>query len=465
MSTNNQISSILKPLSMKRIFETWWPLAASWMLMGAELPALSAVIARLENPKINLAAYGGIVFPISLIIEAPIIMLLAASTALCKDYDSYRKIWRFMMVSGASLTILHILIAFTPLYYIVAEGIIGAPKAIIEPARTGLMIMTPWTWSIAYRRFNQGVLIRFGHSKAVGVGTIVRLSADIIVLLIGYSIGNIPGIIVATSAVATGVVSEAIYSGIVVRPVVNNEVKTAPPPDLPLTFSEFLKFYTPLAMTSLLLLLVQPIGSAALSRMPRAIDSLAVWPVVSGLVFLLRSVGMAYNEVVVALLDEPLSTQSLQRYTYYLAGFVTILLVIITVTPLAPVWFVGIQGLSQELASLAILGMWLALPIPGLNVFQSWYQGAIVVSRRTRGITEAVALFLIITIIILWVGATGSQIIGLYVGLAAFSIAMLLQTLWLWYRARPALHSTQQRDESQAQDFTSKVFGDRSAMQ
>lgn len=465
MSISDQTRSILKPLSMKRIFDTWWPLAASWMLMGAELPALSAVIARLENPKINLAAYGGIVFPISLIIEAPIIMLLAASTALCKDYDSYRKIWRFMMVSGASLTLLHILIAFTPLYDIMAGGIIGAPKAIIEPARIGLMIMTPWTWSIAYRRFNQGVLIRFGHSKSVGVGTVVRLSADLIVLTIGYSIGNIPGIIVATSAVAAGVVSEAIYSGIVTRPVVNKEVKIAPPLELPLTFSAFLKFYVPLALTSLLLLLVQPIGSAALSRMPRAIDSLAVWPVVSGLVFLLRSIGMAYNEVVVALLDEPLSTQSLRRYTYYLAGFVTILLVLITVTPLAPFWFRGVQGLSPELASLAIFGMWIALPIPGLNVFQSWYQGAIVVSRRTRGITEAVAMFLITTIMILWIGAVGSQTIGLYIGLVAFSTAMLVQTLWLWYRARPSLYTTQQRDEIQAQEFTSQSLGGRSLTQ
>jgi hypothetical protein len=346
------------------------------------------------------------------------------------------------------------------LYYIVAEDIIGAPEVIIEPARIGLMIMTPWTWSIAYRRFNQGVLIRFGHSKAVGVGTIIRLSADLIVLLIGYSIGTIPGIVIATCAVAAGVVSEAIYSGIVTRPVVKREVRIAPPLEQPLTFRAFLKFYIPLAMTSLLLLLVQPIGSAALSRMPRAIDSLAVWPVVSGLVFLLRSIGMAYNEVVVALLDEPLSTQSLRRFTYYLAASVTILLALITTTPLATLWFSGVQGLSPELTSLALLGMWLALPMPGLNVFQSWYQGAIVVSHKTRGITEAVAIFLITTIMILWSGATFSKTIGLYIGLAAFSIAMLAQTIWLWYRARPALKSTQERDERQAQVFASQATAD-----
>jgi hypothetical protein len=50
-------------LSYKRILNTWWPLAASWLLMGAELPALSAFVARLPDPAINLAAYGGIVFP------------------------------------------------------------------------------------------------------------------------------------------------------------------------------------------------------------------------------------------------------------------------------------------------------------------------------------------------------------------------------------------------------------------
>ena len=53
------------PLSYRRIINTWWPLAASWLLMGVELPILSAVMARLLNPAINLAAYGGIVFPLA----------------------------------------------------------------------------------------------------------------------------------------------------------------------------------------------------------------------------------------------------------------------------------------------------------------------------------------------------------------------------------------------------------------
>ena len=99
---------------MRHILRTWWPLAASWLLMGFEGPAVASVVARLADPKINLAAWGGIVFPLSLMIEAPIIMMLAASTALCRDWTSYVKLRRFMNRLGASMTALHIIMVATP---------------------------------------------------------------------------------------------------------------------------------------------------------------------------------------------------------------------------------------------------------------------------------------------------------------------------------------------------------------
>jgi hypothetical protein len=442
-------------LTIKRIFVTWWPLAASWVLMGAELPAVSAIMARMEYPKISLAAYGGIIFPLSLIIEAPIIMLLAASTALCKDWDSYTKIRRFMMVSGASLTALHILIAFTPIYYVVVEDIIGAPALIVEPARIGLMIMTPWTWAIAYRRFNQGILIRFGYSQAIGIGTVIRLVSDGLVLMTGYLIGTISGVIVATSAVAIGVISEAIYSGIVVRPVINQNLKGVKPLGEPLTFTAFMKFYIPLAMTSLITLLALPIGSAALSRMPRDIDSLAVWPVLSGLIFIFRSMGMAYNEVVVALLDEQNSSPNLRRFTGYLVAGTTTAFILVTITPFSIFWLGKVSALPTDLSALARSGLWIALPLPALTVLQSWYQGVIMYGRHTRGITEAVVIYLVINGLLLSVGVISGQFIGLYVGLAAMTISFLVQTAWLWYRSKPIRHEVCERDNNFASLQTS----------
>jgi hypothetical protein len=437
-----------KPLPMRQVLETWWPLAISWLLMSLELPALSAVIARLENPEINLAAYGGVVFPIALIIEAPIIMLLAASTALSKDWASYLKLRNYMIWAGASLTLLHIAIAFTPLYDWVVAGIIGAPTEIVEPARIGLMIMTPWTWSIAYRRFNQGVLIRFGHSRAISIGTLIRLGTDILILMIGYAIGSIPGIVVATSAVAASVIAEAVYVAIRIRPVRRDELQLAPPIDPPLTYRAFAQFYIPLALTSLLTLLVQPLGSAALSRMPQALESLAVWPVITGLIFLFRSLGIALNEVVVALLDEPLSSNNLWRFTKILATGTTVFLLVMVLTPLAEIWFRWVSALSPELTDMAVKGLWFALPMPAMAALQSWYQGSLLQSKKTNGIPEAVAAFLGTIGLTLWIGVVRQQVAGLYMGLLAFTVAMFVQTIWLWYRSRPALSTVFDRDQA-----------------
>jgi hypothetical protein len=201
----------------------------------------------------------------------------------------------------------------------------------------------------------------------------------------------------------------------------------------------FLDFYIPLGMTSLLTLLALPLGSAALSRMPLALASLAVWPVVSGFIFMLRSMGMAYNEVVVALLDEPGAVASLQRFAALLAGATTTLLILVAATPLSSWWFETVSGLPPNLAELARRSVWFALLLPAFNVYQSWYQGILLHTRKTRGITEAVAISLVVSLVVLTVGVRLGTIVGLYVGWTAFSLGGLAQMFWLRRRSRPAL--------------------------
>lgn len=414
--------------------------------MSAELPALSAIVARLPNPEINLAAYGGIVFPLALVVESPVIMLLAASTALSRDWEVYERLRGYMNRMGFALTILHLVVALTPLYDLVARGLLNAPEEIIEPARIGFLIMTPWTWAIAYRRFNQGVLIRFNRSKTIGIGTMVRLATNIVFLIAGYQIGSLAGIIVATSAVSAGVIAEAIYVGIVVQPVLHGELRTAPPSSIPVSLKSFMAFYVPLVLTSLLTLLVQPIGSAALSRMPNALASLAAWPVVSGLLFVFRSPGIAYNEVVVALLDEPHAVPVLRRFAYAMAGLTTFGILLIIVTPLGRLWFSAVSGLNPDLVDLAVSSLWLTLLLPGLNVLQSWYQGALLNGHATSSISESVGIFLLVCAVVLVAGVVLQTYSGLHVGWLAFSLAMVAQTVWLWLRSRSVVRTFIQRD-------------------
>ncbi|MBD3163304.1 MAG: hypothetical protein GF346_12580 [Candidatus Eisenbacteria bacterium] len=425
------------PLTYGTVLRTWLPLAGSWILMGLELPMISAVMARLVDPRISLAAYGGVVFPLALIVEAPVIMLLAASTALAKDEPSYRLLHRFMVVVGAGLTAIHLAIAATPLYDLVVAGLIGAPEEIRGPARIGMLLMTPWTWTIAYRRLQQGVLIRYERSHQVGIGTVVRLASNATVLAIGVLLGSLPGIAVGTAAVAAGVSAEAYYSYRAVRPILRNRLPLQPRVDPPLTLSRFLHFYIPLAMTSLLTLLSLPIGSAAVSRMPRAIDSLAVWPVLNGLTFTMRSLGLAFNEVVVALLDRTGAARVLRRFAWLMSGATSGTLLLIAATPLAGLYFSGISGLPPELALLAGQGLWISVWMPALGFQQHLRQGVLVHVHRTRAITEAVAVYLLTSASVLAAGILLDRFTGLFVALIGTVVGNAAQVGWLWFRSRP----------------------------
>ena len=93
------------PVTLNEVFRLWLPLAGSWVLMSIESPMLTAFVARMVSPEITLAAWGSLVYPISLAIEGPIIMLLTASTALAADRKAYDKLFKYMCFMSVILTL------------------------------------------------------------------------------------------------------------------------------------------------------------------------------------------------------------------------------------------------------------------------------------------------------------------------------------------------------------------------
>ena len=424
-----------KNLTVKQILVTWLPLVASWMLMSIELPIINAFVARLPDAEVNLAAYGGVVFPIALTIEAPVIMLLAAATALSRDWRSYQQLKKITLWMGGILAALHLLVAVTPIYDFIVNVILQVPEAVVEPGRAGLLYLTPWTLAIAYRRFQQGTMIRFGHSKMVGETTAVRLVTGVVVLAIGYSIGSIPGATLAglTQGLATS--AEAAYAGLRIRKI-RHLIKDAPPAEKPLTPKRFITFYAPLAITSSLWLLWLPLVSGTVSRMPDPIESLAVWSVATGLIFMFRTPGVAYNEAVVALLEEPCAFPLLRKFARTAALVTAGIAAAFVATPLSRLYFTVIANLPSDLADSARLTLAIAVPLAILSVYISLYQGIIVQQEKTGPVAEAVAVFLLVLAGVMITGVVTAPFKGVYMAAFGFTVAHLAQGVWLLFRSR-----------------------------
>ena len=212
-------------MTYRKVLLFWLPLALSWLLMTFESLWIQGVIGRKPDAETQLAAFG-LMFSLSVLIETPVIMLLATSNALSRDRQSFRTLWRFMMAVNCVITAIAILMAFTPLLDLYLGALLNVPSQIIEATRPGMKIMILWGAFIGYRRFHQGIIIRAGKTRYVAAGTVIRALVSGSVALALGAITTIAGAVVGAIALIFSMAAETLYTYIVSRPEVKRLLST-----------------------------------------------------------------------------------------------------------------------------------------------------------------------------------------------------------------------------------------------
>lgn len=407
--------------SYRQIFRYWAPMFGTWMMMAVEAPFVAAVIARMEGPKHNLAAFG-VAYAVAILVESPVIMILSASTALVRGAASYRRLRHFTWALNGALTAAMLLLVLTPAWTLLATRLIGLPADIAELSRIGLALMTLWPAAIGYRRFYQGLLIQSGHTRRVAYGTVTRLTTMAITSLALFRFSDLPGAWVGATAIGLGVVIEATATRYMARHEVD-KLKSLESEASPPTQRAIAHFYWPLALTSMISLAVHPVVTFFMGNARFPLESLAVLPVVNSMTFMFRSAGLAYQEVAIALLGRgEIARVKILRFATWLGVLSSSTMALITFTPLAGLWFQGLSGLTAELASFALTPARILSVLPALSVLLSMQRAILVYGRRTGPITRSTVVE--VTGIVL---ALGLLVGGLaLVGATAAAIAFLV---------------------------------------
>jgi len=523
----NPAGSRSDPPSPRRILAFWFPLAATWLMMAVEGPYVAAVIARLADPTLNLAAYG-VAFSFAFIAEAPIIMVMTASNALVRDRASHLRMRRFVYALNTFLTGAVLVGVFPPLFRFVTERAIGLPAEVARLTHIATALLVLWPAAIGYRRFYQGILVRHNMPRRVAYGTVIRMvSMSVTAMGLAWA-APIPGACLGALALMSGVLCEAAASRWMARHVVADLLRGAPPqaaesPRRPwnrrpagdargarpaddlwdrrpagnacgarpaddlwdrrpagdacgarpaddlwdrrpagnacgarpaddlwdrrpagheeadeplsadlveggapvetavapeatatgpsLTTRDIIAFYYPLALTSLLAIGINPLVTFFLGRSRFALDSLAVLPVITGLVFVFRSGAIAYQEVAVALIGpDRQHERPVARVGLWLAGAAALCLAAMLFTPLADDYFVHVAGLPPALAHFAVWPARALAFVPVLDYLLTFQRARLILARQTRLITVAAAI------------ESATVAAGLVVGIGAFDV-------------------------------------------
>jgi len=245
------------------------------------------------------------------------------------------------------------------------------------------------------------------------------------------------GVINGTTALMIGVVAEAIYATIAVRPLLTNELSiTAPAADgNPLTYSELFWFHLPLAGTSLLILLVQPMVTFSLARLDSPTENLAAWPVVFQIMLMARAAALALPEAVIALTKGAATFAPVRRFSINLALVMTGLLGFFVLTPAAGFYIFAAQDMTPVVGGLAQSSLIFFLLFPGLTTIASWLRGLLINHRATRDVNVGMGVNMMITAVVLAIGLL-QQWSGLLTAAAALNLALIWEIFYLARRTQ-----------------------------
>jgi hypothetical protein len=418
-----------QPTSLGKIFAFWAPMASTWLMMALEAPFLAALIARLADPKENLAAFG-VAHAVAILVEAPVIMILSASTALVAGAVSFRRLRRFTNTLNVGITVVMLAMLLTPAWRWLAAHAVGLPPDVVELTQWALLLLVPWPAAIGYRRFYQGLLVRQGLTRLIALGTIVRLTTMAATGVILFRFTEVSGALVGASALSVGVTLEAVASRIMTRGVVR-DVKRIDEDEV-LSYRRIIEFYTPLALTSVISLAVHPLVAFFMGHSRFALESLAVLPVVNSLSFIFRSIGLSYQEVAIAVMARSeRNVRPAARFAMLLAGGGSVTMALIAFTPLTWVWYRDVSGLTTELTRFAILPTQILTLLPALSVLLSFQRSILVHGRATGPLTWATVIEVGGIVAALWLGIAGLDLIGVTAAAVAFILGRLAGNAYL----------------------------------
>ena len=357
-------------------------------------------------------------------------MMMAASTALVSNRETYLKLRNFTQALNVTITLAMFVGLVPAVHNWVIGNLLGLDASVGRLTWLPLALLLPWPAAIGLRRFYQGILIRNGRTRRVAYGTVLRMvtmAGATAVLVFGT---NLEGAAVGAAALSLGVTAEAVgarlLSRSLIKQLLDGRLSQTPIDDTALHYRSIIHFYTPLALTSFLSLGVQPIVTFFVGHGRAPLESLAVLPVVHALVFIFRAMGLAFQEAAIALLGDKMEGyETLRRFTLLLGIGVFTGLGLIVWTPLAYWWFHSVAGLSNDLVAFAIPTARILTIMPALTVWISWQRAQLVHFKKTSPITWASALEITGVVAGLVVGILVFDLVGATAAAAALVLGRL----------------------------------------
>ena len=393
------------------------PLAATSLLLTATNPILAAALARSVSPTIALAGYS-VAFAVCGVLYAPLLVIQQVAAARLLGQGSFSPVRRFAYGTGAALSALGALIAFTALGDLVFSGVIGVGPAVLGEATRAMEFLWPVPFLTAVRAAHQGRLVAGHRTQPIAAATGVRTGILAVVAFMLTTMGG--GAWLGAVAFTVGLMVETAL--VVAARTPNVELEQE---DCELD-ENVARFSAPLMVNVLLWWATPLIINAVLARTSNPDPSLAAFAVVEAFAWFITAPVGQLQHASIALVECSDTHKRVRTWAGVLAVSMVGVLLILSLPSIREPLFRVLFALEPELIALAGPALPIAAAYPLLYGIRQYYQGLFVRSGRTAvvGIGAVLRVAAVLVAAFLCVHEMGHQGAILGVGLSVFGLTV-----------------------------------------
>lgn len=425
--------------SYQSVLRFYLPLCFTSVANMSTNSIVNAGLARTADPTIALAAYG-VARGVLSMIDSFLQTVRPAAVALIRDDRSYRMVRVVVALQALFMTLGIAATAFTPLGDWLFVTVLGVAPPVARGARLAMAVFVPMPACMAWRCFQQGLLIAHKVTTHVLLGALSRpiLCAALIFGLVALGDG-LPGVVAGAVALVAVIFAE----GVILRFVIDrrgyawSRVFRTGDPGPATSYRAVLMFLLPLFLQTYLKTVTQPILDGAMARGLNPTVSLAVFALSWQFARLFVGPAQMVHQASLVLGREAEARRVVYRASVGIGLGLSACLFALSATHGAGLLFRVLFALPQDLAPLAEQVLLTLSPVPLIIAWREYYWGLLLQGGRTGLIGTGKTLGVGVTVVAAAVGVLYVPLAGAVVaGLAMTAGELVESAVVVWYARR-----------------------------
>lgn len=361
---------------MRQYWRFYWPLTVMGLGMVLAIQFQNGVLARFPDAVTELAVFA-LAYSTYGFFNAALNFTAQLSNVYARSPFATRRTYRFVIAASLVLMTPLAVIAHTAVGTWLLTTVYGIDAAMTDRVKEYLVLLAPVVLIATQRSYFNGLLIQAQLTGWVTTFTAAYLTTLVAGLVLGFTAGLAPAVVV--------VGSEAVAILVQLAGILWAKAKLYRPPAPPdheqLSYAELSRFFVPVSATGVMFALSRPILYAFVSRTPQGVLAIAALRVAFDLSVLFQQAANQFRHFFVTLGLDDLPGK--RAFMALVTAALTILMLLYVFTPLSDWVWRDLMAIPAEVRALSLEAFLVLSLMPTLIVWRNYYHGQLMVLRRT----------------------------------------------------------------------------------